>query len=292
MYKMLAFGEVLWDMIEGEAHLGGAPLNFAAHVKKCGLSSGIVSCIGNDTLGERAFDAVGSLGVNTGLILRRNKKTGIVRVDLKDGQPDYEILKPSAYDYIDIGQLDHATIGSYDVFYFGTLAQRADMSRIALYEILAQHHFLQVFYDVNLRKNSYTSGVILESLNHATILKINDEEVSIVSEMIFEEILSFEEFSKQLFRRFSQIHTIIITAGGDGCYILSGGNITKVPSEPVKVVDTVGAGDSFSAAFMSKFMSSNDPVKSAEVANKIGGFVASQSGAIPQYSEELKALFL
>jgi fructokinase len=291
MHKVLAFGEILWDMIEGEAHLGGAPLNFAAHVRKCGLNSGMISCIGNDALGEDAYEAVGRLGIDRELILRRNKKTGIVKVEVTDGQPSYQILKPSAYDYIDSGRLDHKLIEGYDIFYFGTLAQRADSSRIALGDILERHTFQHVFYDVNLRKDSYTSEIIDASLKYATILKINDEEVEEVSKFFYEKHLNFEQFSQQITDTYRQIQTIIITAGGEGCYIFHGGKMTKVPSQPVQVADTVGAGDSFSAAFMVKYLKSNDVFAAAKTANKVGGYVASQSGAIPEYSEEIKALF-
>lgn len=291
MNKILAFGEILWDMIEGEAHLGGAPLNFAAHVKKCGLTSAIVSCVGNDALGDKAISEVRRLGVIDDLILRRNKKTGIVKVELIDGQPDYEILKPSAYDYIDSGRLDHESMNTYDCFYFGTLAQRADSSRIALSDIFSRHSFKHIFYDVNLRKNSYTADIVSHSLAHATIFKINDEEVPVVAEMLFGEQLSFQEFCEQLTAKFSNISIIIITAGGDGCLVFENKRLSKVGSQPVKVADTVGAGDSFSAAFVVSYLKSGNAIRAAEVANRVGGFVASKSGAIPDYSKQVEALF-
>lgn len=291
MSKILAFGEILWDMIEGDAHLGGAPLNFAAHVRKCGLPSAIVSCVGNDALGEKALVEVQKLGVNKDLILRRNKKTGMVKVELKNGQPDYEIMKPSAYDYIDSGRLDHDAMDSYDCFYFGTLAQRADSSRIALSDIFSRHSFQHIFYDVNLRKDSFTKEIVHHSLEHATIFKINDEEVPVVSEMIFGESLLFQEFCERLTTAFKNIDIIIITAGGDGCLVFENQQLNKVGSQPVVVADTVGAGDSFSAAFVVSYLKTGDALKAAEVANRVGGYVASQSGAIPNYSQEIEVLF-
>lgn len=291
MNQVLAFGEILWDIIDGEAHLGGAPLNFAAHIKKCGGNSAIVSCLGNDKWGEKAITEVASLGVNTDLILRRNKKTGMVMVTLNQGQPDYEIIKPVAYDYIDSGRLDHDLIKQFSVFYFGTLAQRSDSSREALYDILERHDFGHVFYDVNLRKNSFNKDIVLKSLQYATIFKINDEEVPVVSEFICGKQLELESFCETLKSQFKQIKVVIITAGGDGCYVHHNKSLQKITAIPITVADTVGAGDSFSAAFLIRFLKDGDAKKAAEVANQVGGFVASQSGAIPNYSSELKRLF-
>jgi fructokinase len=288
MNRILAFGEILWDIIEGEAHLGGAPLNFAAHVHQCGLSSGIVSCLGNDDLGNRAMKEVERLGVKTDLILRRNKKTGTVKVEINEGQPDYEIFKQVAYDFIDLGRLDHKSIRAYNIFYFGTLAQRSDCSRESLYDILDQHSFDQIFYDVNLRKDSYTKEIIEKSLSRCSIFKSSDEEVTILSQMLFGDNLSFRDFAENVSNHYPNIKIVIITAGGKGSYVYQGGVLIEVPSDPIEVKDTVGAGDSFSAAFLTTFLRSNDAVKSVTIANHVGGFVASHHGAIPTYSDQIK----
>lgn len=290
MKKVLAFGEILWDMIERDAHLGGAPLNFAAHVQQCGLPSGILSCLGNDKLGNKAFDAVQQLGVDTDLILRRNKKTGTVKVELKNGQPDYEIFRNVAYDYIDIGRLDHGKIAEYEYFYFGTLAQRSTSSRESLYEIFNKHSFKEVFYDVNLRKDSYTREIIEKSLTFATILKVNDEEVKILSSLLFEIEQPIETFCTTIEQHYTNIQLILVTSGGAGSYVYSNKVLHFAKSNPVTVVDTVGAGDAFSAAFIVSYIKSGEAKSALEIANKIGGFVASQAGAIPEYTPEIKKI--
>ena len=288
--KALVFGEILWDIIEGEHHLGGAPLNFAAHVKQCGQTSCIVSCLGKDKLGDEAFRLVKGLNVDVSMIQRADIRTGFVPVTLKDGQPDYVITKDVAYDYIESGQLDYSSIHDFDFFYFGSLIQRNQVSRETLYNILDRHQFEEIFYDVNLRKDSYDQEIIEQSLGHCTILKVNDEEVGVISQMLFDEKQGFEEFSQSIRQQYDQVKTIIITAGGEGCYVYNDDKLTKIPTEKIKVVDTVGAGDSFSAAFACMHYQTGDPIKAATIANKVGGFVASSRGPIPSYTPELKKL--
>jgi len=288
--KALVFGEILWDIIEGEHHLGGAPLNFAAHVKQCGQSSCIVSCLGKDQLGDEAYRLVKGLDVDVSMIQRVDIRTGFVPVTLKDGQPDYVITKDVAYDYIEAGQLDHASIPEFDFFYFGSLIQRNQVSQEALQSILERHQFEEVFYDVNLRKDSFNQEIIEQSLRRCTILKVNDEEVGVLSQMLFDEKQDFETFGQAISRQYDQVKTIIITAGGEGCFVYHEGEITRIPTEKITVVDTVGAGDAFSAAFACVHYQTGDPIKAATIANKVGGFVASSRGPIPGYSPELKAL--
>lgn len=288
--KALVIGEILWDIIDGKPHLGGAPLNFAAHVRQCGHESAIISGLGNDELGDEAYSKVTALGVDLSLVQRTNAKTGYVPVTLRDGQPDYEIIKEVAYDYIDSNALNHEKISEYDTFYFGSIIQRSPKSNRTLYDILDRHTFDNIFYDVNLRKDSYTKEVIQNSLAHCTLLKVNDEEVAILSELIFGENQGFVAFSKSVWSTYPQVETIIITAGKDGCSIYSDNKMHHIPTEPIKVVDTVGAGDSFSAAFACVYAATGDPLKSAEIANKVGGYVASSEGAIPQYSVDILEL--
>lgn len=290
MKKVLAFGEVLWDIIEGKPHLGGAPLNFAAHARQCGLETSIVSALGQDDFGNKALAGIQAMGVGTRYIQENDKPTGTVPVKITGGQPQYEILPDVAYDYIDIDQIDLDELEDFDVFYFGTLIQRSEQSRSALYALLNSQEFEEIFYDVNLRKKSFSKENILESLQYATILKVNDEEVDVLGPLLFGEMLSFQEFCETVIEQFANVHTIIITAGGDGCYLYAHGHLALVSAEPVVVADTVGAGDSFSAGFVATYLKTGDALKAAEVANKIGGYVASQHGAIPAYSREIQQL--
>ncbi|MFT6866079.1 MAG: fructokinase [Cyclobacteriaceae bacterium] len=288
--KTLVFGEILWDIIEGDPHLGGAPLNFAAHVNQCGHESAIISCLGNDELGDKALSLVINLGVDTSLIQRAEKRTGFVPVTLINGQPQYVITPDVAFDYIQSEDIDQSKIESYDTFYFGSLIQRSPDSNKALYDILSNHQFENIFYDVNLRKDAYSKSIIENSLAWCTLLKVNDDEVETLSEMLFGKVQDFETFSQFICQQYPKINTIIITAGKDGCLIYSNKKLVIIPTELITVVDTVGAGDSFSAAFACVYANTEDPIKAAQIANKVGGFVASSHGPIPQYSDDILRL--
>lgn len=289
--KVLVFGEILWDIIEGKKHLGGAPLNFAAHSAQCGAQAGIVSSLGQDELGDEALRLVDELQVNTGLVQRTEAhNTGTVLVTLEDGQPDYDIKKGVAFDYIDVEKLNSELVNQYNAFYFGSLIQRNEVSRKTLYHLLDNHHFDQIFYDVNLRRDCYSNEIIEKSMGYCTMLKVNDDEVAVMSDLLFDQYLDFESFSKKVIKEFPQIEIVIMTAGKNGCILFYHGQQISLPGVPVEVKDTVGAGDSFSAAFLCTYAKTNDPIKATSVANHVGAFVASSTGPIPKYSDEVLAL--
>ncbi len=164
--KVLVFGEVLWDIIEGKEHLGGAPLNFAAHVRQCGHESTIISALGEDDRGKEALQLIQELGVDASMIQQSEIRTGFVPVTLVNGQPDYEITKYVAYDYIKSDEISKKKIARFDTFYFGSLAQRSPDSSEALKKVLENHSFREVFYDVNLRKDCYTKEILDYSMGH------------------------------------------------------------------------------------------------------------------------------
>lgn len=288
--KALVFGEVLWDIIEGNYHLGGAPLNFAAHVVQCGQESAIVSCLGTDSLGEEALIKIKNMRVDTSLIQKSEKPTGTVPVKLTDGQPEYHITADVAFDYVNGGNLDLEKIKNCDAFYFGSLIQRHHVSAQALYFILDNFSFKKVFYDVNLRKDCYNQAIIEKSLSYCTMLKVNDDEVEVISQMLYGEKMDFEAFSRQVCEVYPKIEIVIITTGKEGSLIFQAGQLHKVPGVEVKVKDTVGAGDSFSAAFLCSYFRTSDPILSATIANRVGGYVASSSGPIPGYPDDLLKL--
>jgi fructokinase len=283
----LVFGEILWDIIEGNAYLGGAPLNFAAHFAKCGGASSIFSSIGSDPLGNMALAAIEKTGVDTSLIQQHpNFPTGTVDVFLdQQGQPDYDIKENVAYD--NIAPPGKSEKFMYDIFYFGSLAQRNSVSKQSLWEILSSQNFQYRFYDINLRKEFYSYEVIHYSLMHCNVFKINDDEVRQVSILFYKKEISIEDFSKRLSDDY-KIDVVIVTAGDKGCHIWENGLITHVPAVPVHVVDTVGAGDAFSAAFMHTYFISKDAVKAAAMANLVGSYVAGSKGPIPDYTSELQ----
>ncbi|REE05534.1 PfkB family carbohydrate kinase [Marinoscillum furvescens] len=286
--KVLAFGEVLWDFIEGEKHFGGAPLNFAAHVVQCGGESAIVSAVGKDKLGEEALMRMKALNVSTKWVQQNNHTTGQVMVVLENGQPSYRIREDVAYDYIDAEMLDISDFRNFKAFYFGTLAQRNEQSRIALNQIIGQSTFETVFFDVNLRKGGFTKAILEQSFVLCTIAKMNDDEVVVMSKLLYDKVMDIGGFITQLQTDYPNIKTYIITRGGEGCTIVEGAVRREVESKAAKVKDTVGAGDAFCAAFLTSYLKTGDALKSARMGNLVGGFVVSESGAVPLYPPGLK----
>jgi fructokinase len=290
--KVLAFGEILWDVINGTEHLGGAPFNFAAHVAQCGNESFIVSRLGSDFLGMRAFNKSKVYNVNSSLIeWDELYPTGTVDVILNDGQPDYTIRENVAYDFIKAdAAMPFLQKHEFDIFYFGSLAQRNHVSAEALSKLLAVGSFRHIFYDVNLRKAGYTEKIVKDSLSACTIFKLNTDEVPVIAELFTGTALSHEDFCKCLKAVYPNIQLIIITASEKGCFISLEDELLYFPGTPVQVTDAVGAGDAFSAAFMHVYASLGDALIAAKVANQVGAFVATRNGAIPEYSSSIKEL--
>lgn len=286
----LAFGEILWDKIENEFYLGGAPLNFAAHVVKCSGQSSVISAVGNDALGKKAIATLAGLSVNS-LFVRTlaNYETGTVDVILCNGQPDYTIHEPVAFDFIVAPEKAGLLNVAWDVFYFGTLAQRNAVSRDALKSILNAINSRHVFYDINIRKDFFTREIVWYSLECCTIFKINNDEVIILSQLLYKRILLVEEFTLQLAKDFN-LEVVIVTAGENGAYIQYNNAFRHIPGVATTVVDAVGAGDAFSAAFMYRYSNGDSAFGAAAVANAVGAFVAASRGAIPEYTDAIKKL--
>lgn len=290
---VLCFGEILFDRIEGEAFLGGAPMNFAAHSAKLGARSFILSRVGEDELGERAVREAEKLGVETKFIQTdKDLPTGTVDVQLDQGSPAYVIHEDVAFDRINLEEfIIHYTVAEFDFIYFGTLAQRDEVSRSTLWQLTEDIEFPEVFFDVNLRQDYYTPEIIHVSLHKATIFKLNDEEAEVLSEMLFGRQMTLREFCDAVAADF-MLRIIIVTRGGEGCLVWQDGEVQEVPGVDTKVNDTVGAGDAFSAAFMYFYLKSGNARKAAEKANHLGAFVAGARGAVPEYSDDLRlALF-
>ena len=287
--RFLSFGEVLWDIIDGKPYIGGAPFNVAAHLANCGAQSCMLSRLGKDNLGRQAFLEIEKLNVNTSFIQWDDAHpTGTVEVFIDKGQPDYMINENVAYDYISVDALPTgADLWNFDCLYFGSLAQRNLVSRETLRWVLDHHKFETVFYDVNLRKGIILKELIIESLRSCTIFKLNNEEVGVISNLLFDKSLSPADFATKINSEFN-IQVIIITAGERGCYLYHNRLLTFIPGEKVELIDGVGAGDAFSAAFLFYFVRFKNALRSAEIANKLGAFVASCRGPIPSYSEEIR----
>lgn len=287
--RVLAFGEILWDLIDGTPYLGGAPFNFAAHFARCGNESFLVSRVGNDNLGWRALNDARDHGVNcTYVSMHRTAPTGTVDVFLRNGEPDYTITENVAFDEIQLD--DRILTEKFDVLYFGTLAQRSSTSADTLRSIVDELPFDHIFFDVNLRKGGWTPRLLTESLGRCTILKLNSQEVSRVGEGVGSFTSSLESFCRVVIRRFENIRTIVVTDGSNGCYLFHDNIMQHSPGFQVETVDTIGAGDAFSAVFMHILATTGDVLRAGVAANRVGAFVASRRAAIPEYDNEIREL--
>lgn len=279
---LLVFGEVLFDIIEGESYLGGAPFNVAAHFARHQNRTVLISAVGNDILGEKVKSSASDYGVSTELLQINAYPTGLVNVTLYDGQPSYEIVENVAWDSICwTSELEeYISQNEFDCFYFGMLAQRSETNQSTLNSILNSKSFGTIFFDVNLRKHYYTKYLIENSLKHCTILKINDEEVNVISDLLFGKVLDFNDFAVSIRRQFD-VEIIIVTLGKNGAAYFSDKENGVAPGIKVDVADTVGAGDSFSAAFLNAYLKGETIENSVRAGCKLGAYVASQKGAIP-----------
>jgi fructokinase len=285
---LLSFGELLWDCFQEQAHIGGAPFNLAAHAVRCGLSAHLISRVGADELGRRALRAAHRLGVGTECVQEdAQQPTGTVTVQLSPaGQPTYTIHAPVAWDFI---ATDEALLSvlrgcRWAAICFGSLAQRNAVARTSLWRVLETFPAVPAFFDVNLRQSFFSSEVIAQSLQRTTILKLNEDEVAILAQLLFGTPLNAADFARKVIEQFF-VQIVLVTRGARGCLLIERtGQTTEIPGQPVKVADAVGAGDAFSAAFLAFWLRGRVPAEAARLANAVGAFVASQHGAVPAYS--------
>lgn len=290
----LSFGEILWDIINETEHIGGASYNFAAHLAKLGADSYLVSAIGNDERGRDGLAALKAHGIVSSFISRTaDAPTGTVTVKLEAGQPSYTIHEGVAWDCIRLteDQLTKIDKTEWDCFYFGTLAQRSEINRVTLSKLFSRVRARHRFFDINLRQRYYSSEIIAESLKQASIVKLNNDELDLLAEMFgLDGTRSPEEHIRNVADSF-ELETLIVTHGKDGVSLLSGEELRQIPVTPVHVADAVGAGDSFSAGFMYALDCGKDPFTAAEYGAALGSFTAAHSGGVPDYSDEIRALF-
>ncbi len=286
--KALSFGEILWDIIEGTAHIGGAPFNLAAHIAALGGKASMVSAVGRDELGQKAMRKAEAMGIDISLIdVDPVLPTGKVLVTLdSQGKPEYDIVRPVAWDNIAPKKeaLASQKEGGWDLFIFGTLAQRSESNKLVLEEILNASRARERFFDVNLRLDYFSAEIIRNSLAFTTILKLNDEEVPVVARLLWNEAVEEELFCRRIMEEFP-IRIICITRGKEGSSLYDGTKWYNEPVVDVPVKDTVGAGDSFSAAFLTAFLKGESPGDALRFASRLSSFVAGSDGAVPEYSD-------
>jgi fructokinase len=286
-YKVAGIGEVLWDQLPQGDVLGGAPANVAYHAGQLGAESYIISAVGKDDLGNEIISRLSAKNINL-LISRVAYPTGTVKVTLDDkGVPDFVIIKDVAWDYIELTNECINLAGQLDAICFGSLAQRNDVSHHAIVKFinLVPENALKIF-DINLRQNFYDKQLINESLKISNILKINDDELLIVSKL-FEWEGDEEYLCRKLLDRYN-LKLVAYTCGTKGSYLISKDEKSFLKTPAVKVKDTIGAGDSFTAALIVSLLNGYALCKCHALAVDISAFVCENEGAMPGYTKELR----
>ncbi len=285
--KILSIGEILWDVIGGEEHLGGAPFNLAVHAARLGHDSWILSAVGDDDRGRRARAMAEHLGVHTRyLTTSMQAETGIARVsEDAQGLPQFKILRPVAYDFL--SPTDELLADSFDAICFGTLLQSFEPARRATIRVLNTFPKAVRFYDVNLREGQYELSCVEDLMSRATIVKLNENEAEILSGAERRSLRQFCETQATLFG----LEAIGVTRGENGCAVWIRGEYVEAPGLQVQVADTVGAGDAFGAAFLHGVTQGWPALRVAEFSNQVGALVASRVGAVPEWTvDELNSI--
>jgi fructokinase len=280
---IVGLGELLWDLLPGGKQLGGAPANFAYITNLLGDIGIPASCVGRDSLGDEALQRLAQLGLSSAFVQRDSvHPTGTVKVAIDaGGQPCFDISVPVAWDFLAWTPAWQQLASNADAVCFGSLAQRSPQSQATIRSFLraTQSEAVRVF-DVNLRQNFYTTQILRESMKLATIVKLNHEELPRIMRLFELEPRSEEDSARQLLS-LHDLKLVCVTRGSGGSLLLSPDERSEHPGFCVKVADTVGAGDAFTAALVHGYLRGTPLAQINETANRIGAWVASQSGATP-----------
>lgn len=278
---VVGIGELLWDVLPTGKRAGGAPVNFVYHASQLGAEGYAISAVGNDVSGTEILQELEKNNINH-CIKRVEYPTGSVMVELKDGSPTYTIIEGVAWDYIPLTPEAIEIVRRADAVCFGTLAQRNSTSRETLLALLpyAREDALR-FFDINLRQAYYSKELIDTLLRHANVFKINDEELEVLRPMFGLEG-DADACCRQLIETY-RLRYLILTAGSRFSTIYTPDEQSTLPTPKVTVADTVGAGDSFSGAFVCSILNGKSLQEAHRIAVDIAAFVCSQPGAWPSY---------
>lgn len=283
--RVTGIGELVWDLLPTGPRLGGAPFNTIAHLARFGWAVEYVTAVGQDDLGRRALEEIRRIGVSASLVQFSDRPTGVVRVDLDAaGVPAYEIVSPAAYEAIVplVGEaLDLAS--RVDVLVFGTLAQRFPGAREATRGIVEGSGGAVRLYDVNLRPGCWDATLVGELMELATVVKLNDHEQDILANALDLPVAPIERFARAMAARY-RLRGVSVTRGPVGAALLLDDEYREAPASSVHVVDTVGAGDAFSAALAHGLVEDLTVPGILDMATRLAAFVAARAGAIPAWS--------
>jgi len=284
MANIVCFGEVLYDVFpNGESNIGGAPLNVALRASSFEHNVSIISAIGNDNLGQKLLKYLRKTNVDTSFIQKKiNYNTGEVTVELtKNGSATYTILHPSAWDKIEIFEEFIALVKSSDALFFGSLVCRDEVSKQTLFTLL--DHAKYKILDLNLRPPHYTKNLLIDLMNKANFIKLNDEELYEVAGYFNSKYNGLEQNLKFIARQ-TNTNQLCVTKGAHGAVLLYNDTLYYNSGYQITVKDTVGAGDSFLATLMSLLLKGIKPQKALDMACGVGALVAGSCGANPKIS--------
>lgn len=280
---VVGMGEALWDVLPEGKKIGGAPANFAYHVSQFGLPSCVVSAVGDDDLGREIIENFTAKGLKQ-LIADVPYPTGTVQVEIdQSGVPQYEIKENVAWDNIPYTERLESLAERTTAVCFGSLAQRNVVSRNTInrfLDVVSRDEENLIVFDVNLRQGFYNKEILCNSMKRCNILKINDEELVTVSRMFGYPGIDLQDKCWILLGKYN-LKMLILTCGINGSYVFTPGNVSFQPTPKVEVADTVGAGDSFTAAFISSVLKGKSVSEAHSLAVRTSAFVCTEKGAMP-----------
>jgi fructokinase len=281
--NITSIGEILYDIYPNHKRLGGAPLNFIYHIKKITDSGNIISRVGKDVLGNKIINDLKHSGLSFDFVQHDNlHSTGMAIVHLDDsGTPSFKIDIDSAYDFMELNEDNEALINAEtDCLYFGTLAQRSEISRKTIHAFF--NRGLKYFADLNLRQNFYSEEILTTSLKAADFVKVNYDEMHILNEVLLQGEYNTEKVAYELMEKF-EINMIAVTRGKDGSSIFENGKRYDHSNIDVKVIDTTGAGDAFAAVLCVGYLHGLEIPYINKLANDFASEICQFEGALPKY---------
>ena len=287
-FKIAAFGEVLWDLLPDASLLGGAPFNFTYRINSLGNEGVMISAVGSDILGEKAFKTISELQISDRYIqINPEYPTGTVNVFFDEFKnPDYEIIKNVAYDFVTFNEdLEELSL-QVDCICFGTLAQRNSISKQTLQKLLKHFKGKYRLYDLNLRKDCYSTENIISSLNNTDILKLNKQEAIKLNDLLGLKKNGLVEICMELIKSY-QLQYCVITLEEYGSLAVSeSGEVVYNPGFKINLADPLGAGDAFTAGFVDALLREKSLKEASESGNLFGALVATQQGATQKITQD------
>lgn len=280
-YRFVAFGEVLWDLLPSGRVLGGAPFNFIHRVASIGDRGVMISRLGADSLGDEAMAAIAALGMDTGCIQRDARRpTGTVPVSLDAaGTPVFTIVRDVAFDHIEPSAEAEAAVAAADCFCFGTLIWRSPVSDRTLRGLLGRFRGNVRLLDLNLRRDCWTPETVRAAIEAADVLKLNDDEAETIAPFYGLAGAPLRDLPGALLAK-TRLSHVVLTLGPGGAFAASrSGETCYDPAHDVRVVDTVGSGDAFTAGFAHGLLAGWPLARSVAYGNALGACVAGQRGA-------------